>query len=148
MVSPAGFEPATPGLEEPHSCVYSVAPMPRSPCLSTNSGVGVVYAVATKTPIPSLRGDAVVTDTRRETQGSPANPRPPPHGSPVPRPTFNGYVQNVVGFRRFLAQSSVLSTTGQGWNMRFVLTACYPAADWNPPTTSPTNHGHAQTLLR
>ena len=32
--------------------------------------------------------------------------------------------------------------------MRFVLTACYPAADWNPPTTSPTNHGHAQTLLR
>ncbi len=25
-----------------------------------------------------------------------------------------GYVQNVVGFPRFLAQSSVLSTTGQG----------------------------------
>ena len=59
-----------------------------------------------------------------------------------------GYVQNVVGFPRFLAQSSVLSTTGQGWNMRFVLTACYPAAGWNPPTTGTTNHGQAQTLLR
>jgi hypothetical protein len=60
----------------------------------------------------------------------------------------SGYVQNVVGFRRFLAQSSILSTTGQGWNMRFVLTACYPAAGWNPPTTGPMNHGQAQTLLR
>jgi len=107
-----------------------------------------VYLVAPKIPVPSLRGDAVVTDTRRETQGSPANPRPPPHGSPVPTPIFNGYVQNVVGFRRFLAPSFVLSTIGQGWNMRFVLTECYPAADWNLPTTSPTNHGHAQTLLR
>ena len=59
-----------------------------------------------------------------------------------------GYVQNVARFPRVLAQSSVLSTAGQGWNMRFVLTACYPAAGWNPPTTGPTNHGQAQTLLR
>ena len=61
---------------------------------------------------------------------------------------FFGYVQNVVGFPRFLAQSSVLSTTGQGWNLQFVLTGCYPAAGWTPPTTGPTNHGQAQTLLR
>ncbi len=61
---------------------------------------------------------------------------------------YYGYVQNVVGFPGFLAQSSVLSTTGQGWAMRFVLTACYPAAGWNPPTTGPTNYGQAQTLLR
>ncbi len=32
--------------------------------------------------------------------------------------------------------------------MRFVLTAYDPAAGWNPPTTGPTNHGQAQTLLR
>ena len=61
---------------------------------------------------------------------------------------FFGYVQNVLGFPRFLAQSSVLSTTGQGWNMRFVLTACYPASGWNQPKTGSTNHGQARTLLR
>ncbi len=32
--------------------------------------------------------------------------------------------------------------------MRFVLTPRNPAAGWNPPTTGPTNHGQAQTLLR
>jgi len=61
MVSPAGFEPATPGLEGPHAGIYDVAPIRWSLCLSTNSGIGVVDAVAPKTPIPSLRGDAVVT---------------------------------------------------------------------------------------
>ena len=50
MVSPAGFEPATPGLEEPHSGVYSVAPMPRSPCLSTNSGLRVSTLSLSKYP--------------------------------------------------------------------------------------------------
>ncbi len=36
----------------------------------------------------------------------------------------------------------------QGWTMQLALTACYPAADWDPPTTGTTNHGQAQTLLR
>ncbi len=31
--------------------------------------------------------------------------------------------------------------------MRFVLTACYPTAGWNPQTAG-MNHGEAQTLLR
>jgi hypothetical protein len=59
-----------------------------------------------------------------------------------------GYVQNVIGFHRFLAKSSVLSTTAPGWNMEFVLTACYPSAGWDPLTTRPTNQGQPQTLLR
>ncbi|MDA8207181.1 MAG: hypothetical protein M0Z36_14040, partial [Thermaerobacter sp.] len=46
----------------------------------------------------------------------------PKHQTTMPGIEDQGYVQNVVGFPRFLAQSSVLSTTGQGWNMRFVLT--------------------------
>ncbi len=37
-----------------------------NPCTSTGPGFRSIYAVAPKPPIPSLRGDAVVTDTRRE----------------------------------------------------------------------------------
>ncbi len=33
-----------------------------NPCISTDSWFRNIYAVAPKTPIPSLRGDAVVTD--------------------------------------------------------------------------------------
>ncbi len=57
MVSPAGFEPATPGLEEQHSGVYGVAPMRCSPCAATKSAFLSIYAVSPKTPIAWLRGD-------------------------------------------------------------------------------------------
>ena len=62
MVSPAGFEPATPGLEDPHSGVYEVSPMRYNPCISTYPGSRSIYTVAPQTPVPWLRGDAVVTD--------------------------------------------------------------------------------------
>ena len=39
MVSPAGFEPATPELEEPHSGVFGDASMPWNPCASTDLGL-------------------------------------------------------------------------------------------------------------
>ena len=66
MVSPAGFEPATPGLEVPHSGVYSVAPIPRSPFPINEFAFWRVYPFAPKIAFPSLRGDAVVTDALRE----------------------------------------------------------------------------------
>ena len=62
MVSPAGFEPATPGLEGPHFGVSGVFPMRSTPCISTDPGLRSIYVVAPKTLIPWLRGDAVVTD--------------------------------------------------------------------------------------
>ncbi len=62
MVSPAGFEPATPGLEGPHFGVSGVFPMRCNACASTDSGFRNIYAVAPKTLGPSLRGDAVVTE--------------------------------------------------------------------------------------
>ena len=37
-----------------------------NPWASTDPGFRNIYVVAPKTLIPSLRGDAVVTDTRRE----------------------------------------------------------------------------------
>ena len=64
MVLPAGFEPATPGLEEPHFGVSGVFQMRCNPYISAITGFRSIYAVAPKTPIPSLRGDAVVTDAR------------------------------------------------------------------------------------
>ena len=57
MVSPAGFEPATPGLEGPHFGVSGVFPMRYTPYISTDPGFRSIYAVAPKTPIPWLRGD-------------------------------------------------------------------------------------------
>ena len=63
MVSPAGFEPATPGLEGPHFGVSGVFPMRYNPCIAAIPGFSSIYDVAPKTPIPWLRGDAVVTDT-------------------------------------------------------------------------------------
>ena len=51
MVSPAGFEPATPGLEEPHSGVYGIARMSRSPWPSTNSGLRISILSLLKWPV-------------------------------------------------------------------------------------------------
>ena len=62
MVSPAGFEPATPGLEGLHFGVSGVFQMRCNPYISAIPGFRSIYAVAPKTLIPSLRGDAVVTD--------------------------------------------------------------------------------------
>lgn len=66
VVPPAGFELATPGLEETNSSVYGVAPMRWSPCPPTKSGLRSVYAVSPKIRVPWLHGDAVVTDNLRE----------------------------------------------------------------------------------
>ncbi len=71
MVSPAGFEPATPGLEGPHFGVSGVFPMRYTPRISTDPGFRSIYAIALKTPIPWLRGDAVVTDA--DTQRKPCD---------------------------------------------------------------------------
>ena len=57
MVSPAGFEPATPGVEEPHSGVYGDASMLYNPYRSPIPGFRSIYAVAPKTPVPWRRGD-------------------------------------------------------------------------------------------
>ncbi len=69
MVSPAGFEPATPGLEGPHSRVYEVAPVRWNPCIATDPGFGSIHAAAPKIPFPWLPGDAVVTDAMRRSRG-------------------------------------------------------------------------------
>jgi len=55
---------------------------------------------------------------------------------------LKGDEQNVVGIRRFLAQSFVLGTNDPGWNRRFLLAACRDTAGWHPLTTRPTNQGH------
>ena len=58
MVSPAGFEPATPGLEGPHFGVSGVSLMPSNPYTSTDPGFRSIYAVAPQTPI-RRRGDGI-----------------------------------------------------------------------------------------
>ena len=63
MVSPAGFEPATTGIRRTAlGGLQRCSDAPKS--LAFNEfWVACIYAVAVKLPVPSLRGDAVVTDT-------------------------------------------------------------------------------------
>ncbi len=52
-----------PGLGGPYSGVSGVFPMRCNPYISAIPGFRSIYAVASKTPVPWLRGDAVVTDS-------------------------------------------------------------------------------------
>jgi hypothetical protein len=71
VVSPAGFEPATPGLEDPYHGVYSDASVCWSPDLTRVSRIPDVCRVVTDTPYPPLLSGVVVTDTTFEPQESP-----------------------------------------------------------------------------
>jgi len=70
MVSPAGFEPATTGIKRTAlGRLWQCSDTPKSLALNVFK-FSRVYLVAPKIPVPSLRGDAVVTDTTLEPQGS------------------------------------------------------------------------------
>ena len=69
MVSPAGFEPATPGLEGLYHGVYSGAPIRCIPHGARVSVVPDVYRDVTITLYPWFLGDGVVTDTLLDLHG-------------------------------------------------------------------------------